>query len=292
MKQINYMNMNQHPAQLSFYKDRTKEFAEIYHAHQGMEMLYVHVGTGTVVVEQQIFELSPGVLFYFKPFQLHRIRVNLGEGQAYVRSLFVFEPSVLDETLAPFPGLRSFFQTLWKDPLAPQMIRGLPADEIDRLFHAHMRSLTPSSPDRLLEEQMLFLTALIHTCRPAVEAAMRLGEELPMLPRKSSSVAEQAMTWIEGHYMEPFELGRLAQEVHLSPNHVSAVFRQTVGSSITEYLTARRIRQACWLLQTSSLSVQEIGQAVGLGNFSYFCQLFKKHVGMTPNRFKRAPRAK
>lgn len=87
--------------------------------------------------------------------------------------------------------------------------------------------------------------------------------------------------------MEEFQLDVLAHAVHLSPNHVSAAFRQSVGTSITEYLTARRIRQACWLLRTSDVSVQEVGQSIGLSNFPYFCQLFKKHVGLTPYKFKR-----
>ncbi|MNY49646.1 Bifunctional transcriptional activator/DNA repair enzyme AdaA [compost metagenome] len=107
-----------------------------------------------------------------------------------------------------------------------------------------------------------------------------------LLAPKSSSTAERMLAWIEAHYMEPFKLDELASAVHLSPNHVSTTFHQSIGSTITEYLTARRIRQACWLLRTTDLSVQDIGEAVGLSNFSYFCQLFKKHVGFTPYKFK------
>ncbi len=87
--------------------------------------------------------------------------------------------------------------------------------------------------------------------------------------------------------MEAFDLKRVAAAVHLTPNHVSAVFRRTVGSSITEYLTARRIRQACVLLRTTALSVQEVCRAFGLSNCAYFCGLFKKHVGLTPYCYKR-----
>ncbi|WP_025845325.1 AraC family transcriptional regulator [Paenibacillus ehimensis] len=289
MKQMNYLNLNRHPVQLSFYKDRTNEFVEIYHAHQGMELLYVHEGQGTAVVEQQIFQMSPGTIFCFKPFQLHRIRIGELPKQPYVRSLFVFEPAVLDETLAPFPGLRAFFQALWKNPLAPQVYRTPDPAAMDALLRSHLARLAPrEDAELLLEEQLLFLTAFVHYLKSAAEPAGSPLTERPALP-KASATAEKIMAWIEKHYMEPFELERLAQEIHLSPNHVSAVFRQSVGSSITEYLTARRIRQACWLLRTTDKPVQDIGRAVGLGNFSYFCQLFKKQVGLTPNRFRQEP---
>jgi AraC family transcriptional regulator of arabinose operon len=115
MKIMNYMNLNQYPVQLSFVKDRTHEFVDIYHAHQGMELLYVHQGYGRVIVNQQIIELASGSLMCFRPFQLHRIQMDIKPDAPYVRSLFVFEPSVLDGYLGPFAALQSYFHRLWKD---------------------------------------------------------------------------------------------------------------------------------------------------------------------------------
>lgn len=287
MKLMNYMNLNRHPAQFSFQLDRTREFVEVFHAHQGMELLYVHEGYGTVIVEQQIIELRPGILFFFKPFQLHRIRVHDLPNKTYIRSLFVFEPAVLDASLASFPSLRAFFTKLWKGALTEQCFTKLSQEAMLQLFQVHRPILANASQEERLEEQLLFLTALLHQ----LKATAGPLTDLPGAPSKPSYTAERIMEWIESHYMEPFELKRLAHAIHLSPNHVSAVFKMTVGSSITEYLTARRIRQACWLLKTTDAPVQEIGQLVGLSNFSYFCQMFKKHVGLTPHQFKRSPQA-
>jgi len=289
MKVMNYMNLNQHPIHLQFYRNRTHEFAEIYHAHQGMEFIIVHEGSGSIVVEQQIFDLMPGMVFYFKPFQLHRVRIHKLEQHAYIRSFFVFEPTLLDSSLSAFPSTREFFRKLWKDPMSIQRLSVLDTEALHNLFQTHQRYIENSDPKLLLEEQLHFLTNFMHH----LKVTHTLSDYTPALERstkgKSSSIAEQVMEWIETHYMEPFELALLAQAIHLSPNHISAVFRQIVGSSITEYLTARRIRQACWLLKSSESTIQEIGQAVGLGNFSYFCQLFKRQVGLTPYQFKRMP---
>lgn len=290
MKLMNYMNLNIHPVQLSFRRDRTHEFAEVYHAHQGMELLFVHSGGGTIIVEQQILALAPGSLYCFKPFQLHRIRLQLAPGEPYIRSLFVFEPAVLSAALAPFASLRGFFDRLWKDPLAPPSLAPMPGEAMELLLRLHEPRLKTAAGERLLEEQLLFLTAFLHGCRAAAEASADPGVRPPSPLREPSAVAERAMAWIETHYMEPFRLEALARDVHLSPNHVSATFRRAVGSSLTEYLTARRVRQACWLLQTTDLGVQQIGQSVGLDNFSYFCQMFKKHVGVTPHRFRASAR--
>ncbi|NOU94925.1 helix-turn-helix domain-containing protein [Paenibacillus sp. LMG 31456] len=287
MKIMNYMNLNQHPVQLSFSKDRTDEFTDIFHAHQGMELLYVHKGQGSVVVNQQIVELSPGCLVFFRPFQLHRIQLNLSPGSPYIRSLFVFEPTVLDSFLAPFASLQSFFRQVWKGSASPQIFSGLPQESVERLLSDYRKQLSAAAPGVLLEEQMLFLVALLQLLKS------HGGSILPAAsPIKSkSTAAELVMEWIEEHYMEEFQLEQLAKAIHLSPNHVSAVFRQSIGTNITEYLTARRIRQACWLLKTSDMTVQEIGLSIGLSNFSYFCQLFKKNVGLSPYRYKKTSKS-
>lgn len=289
MRIMNYLNLNQHPVQLSFAKDRTDEFVEIYHAHQGMELLYVHEGYGSVIVNQQIFELAPGSLICFRPFQLHRIQIKLPPGGRYIRSLMVFEPTELERYLAPFTTLQSFFHQLWKDPLAEQVIQDLPQERMLQLLEEYRHRIGQAVPERMLEEEMLFLVALLHFVFTQVETrnAKGLQPALHAAGKQTSTVAEKVMEWIEEHYMEEFQLDALAKTVHLSPNHLSATFKHLVGTSITEYLTARRIRQACWLLRTSDSTVQEVGQAIGLSNFPYFCQLFKKHVGLTPYRFKR-----
>ncbi len=288
MKVLNYMRLNEHPVHLQFYRDRTNEFAEIYHAHQGMEILIVHEGSGTVVVEQQIFELHHGKLFFFRPYQLHRVRIDEAADHPYIRSFFVFEPELLDQALHTFPSLHQFFMAMQREPGIEQQLSGLDTERLHALLSSYQDSAKHIQPHQLLEEQLLFLTNLVHLIMPL--AREQWARALPDYKEqgKSSVVAEQIMAWIEQHYQEAFELDKLAQAVHLSPNHVSYVFKQQVGSSITEYLTARRIRQACWLLKSQELSVEQIGHAVGIGNFSYFCNLFKRHVGITPLQFRKS----
>ncbi|AFC33429.1 hypothetical protein PM3016_6827 [Paenibacillus mucilaginosus 3016] len=286
LKLTNYLNLNTHPVRLSFRKERTGGLVDYYHAHQGLELLYVHEGGGRAVVEQQIIEMIPGLILVFKPYQLHRIHVLPQPVRPYIRSLFVLEPDVLERSLEPFGRLQAFLRRLWKDPLAPYAFQSENPTSGDLLLslYEHRLESYEASPARL-EEQLLFLTAFTDYIRSACipVAAAPADQQGP----KGSAAAEKMMAWVESHYARPFELAELARAVHLSPNHASAVFRKYVGSSITEYLAARRVRQACWLLRTTDLPVQEIGREVGLGSFPYFCQLFKKHVGQSPHRFRK-----
>ncbi|MNC23701.1 Bifunctional transcriptional activator/DNA repair enzyme AdaA [compost metagenome] len=284
MKILNYLNLNQHPVQCSFRVDRTRQFSEIYHAHQGMELLFVHEGSIRVVVNRQIFDLTAGNLVVFRPFQLHRVIMRTEPGGAYIRTLLVFEPGELGERLEAFPALRQFLHRLWKEPLQQQVFQSLPLERTVDKLEEYRERMEHAEPAELLEEQMLCLADMLGHLKRHEEPDML--NRLP--PPQGSQVAEQVMEWLEAHYAEPFQLELLAQAVHLTPNHVSAAFRQAVGSTITDYLTAVRIRQACLLLRTGDKSVEEIGRGVGLQNTSYFCQMFRKHVGLSPHRFRRS----
>lgn len=280
---MNYMQLNEHPIQLSFKLDRTSSFSDVYHAHQGMELLYIHEGQGQIVLERKIHEVGPGTLIFFRPYQLHRVRIETAKGR-YVRSLFVFEPSVLEAFLTPFPALKSFFLGMLKQSEQRQVIGGFREEDIGALFQAHQPETGDIGlPGERLEEEALFLISFLRAVkRHGLAEGGPVHGSLP----EAAGTAEWIMHWLEQRYAEPFSLKELASAVHLSPNHVSHLFRKTTGSSITEYLTARRMRESCWLLKSTDWSVERIGQSVGLTNFSYFCQLFKKHVGMTPHRFR------
>ncbi|UUZ91090.1 hypothetical protein LJK87_35870 [Paenibacillus sp. P25] len=49
----NYLNLRDKPFQLSIRLNRTASFTEIFHAHQGIEMLYVHEGEGEALFERR-----------------------------------------------------------------------------------------------------------------------------------------------------------------------------------------------------------------------------------------------
>ncbi|QTH43087.1 helix-turn-helix transcriptional regulator [Cohnella sp. LGH] len=55
--------------------------------------------------------------------------------------------------------------------------------------------------------------------------------------------SEQIMRWIEEHFAEAVSLERIAEEMHLSRFYVSRVFRAETGSSLSDYLAARRMRR-------------------------------------------------
>ena len=81
-------------------------------------------------------------------------------------------------------------------------------------------------------------------------------------------------------------LEELADEIHLSPKYLSALFNKETGSSITDFMQDMRIDEAKRLLQHSDLGYLEISNLLNFSSQSYFNCIFKKKTGLTPKEYR------
>jgi len=256
-------------------------FKGYYHYHPGCELLYVQQGTGKIVVNRRIYELEPGRVYFFQPFQLHIVQPEVDESKPYERTIMHFDPVGVDRSAEAFPDIQAFFRNLWKRRLSEHSfdVTGSRAflDSICAAFDAGDRKESEQS-------NMLLLLQVIACLHRTSEGRVPVeGEEGARTLRYSENV----MQWIEANYASDFAMETLAESLHLSKNYVSRVFRQETGTSVTDYLMARRIKEACRLLRSTDASVERVGIEVGLPNASYFCHLFKRIVGVTPLQYRK-----
>ncbi len=100
----------------------------------------------------------------------------------------------------------------------------------------------------------------------------------------------RAIQYIAAHYAENVTLAALSEEVSLSPNYFSTVFKQAMGKGYREYLTEIRLKEACHLLTETDQSMTDIAFAVGFSDQSTFCKAFRREYGVTPGQYRGNPR--
>ena len=100
-------------------------------------------------------------------------------------------------------------------------------------------------------------------------------------------VAAFVEDYIGKHYKEPVSIEAMAEKIGLSPGYVRSIFKNSKGMTVKTYLSEYRLEKACSLLKNTSLGVGRIGQLVGYDNVSYFCSIFQKRYGKTPNEWRR-----
>jgi two-component system response regulator YesN len=104
--------------------------------------------------------------------------------------------------------------------------------------------------------------------------------------QKNSHLINKIKDIISKKYMENLAVTRLAEEVYLSPNYISLIFKQETGENITEYITKVRMEVAKELLKDNDLKILEIAEMVGFENTTYFSTVFKKFTGMHPQKYR------
>jgi len=79
----------------------------------------------------------------------------------------------------------------------------------------------------------------------------------------------------------------LAEQAQLSKYHFSKLYKQQTGFAPIQHFLLMKIDYACYLLETSDSSVQDIAQKLGYDDPLYFSRLFKKVVGLAPRAYRK-----
>ncbi|MFW5843600.1 MAG: helix-turn-helix domain-containing protein [Spirochaetota bacterium] len=117
-------------------------------------------------------------------------------------------------------------------------------------------------------------------CEHLAHQASEARESTHQAVRKARQLIDEA-------YAEDLSLDRIAENVRLSPFHLSRIFKSATGSTVLDYLTARRIEAAQRLIREGTLSVKEIAAQVGYADQNYFSRVFRRITGLTPSAFRK-----
>lgn len=108
---------------------------------------------------------------------------------------------------------------------------------------------------------------------------------------RHANVIHHCIQYIETHYNEKISLEQMAKMVYLSPSYLSRIFKQETGELFNVYINRIRIEKSKALLPNGSLHLADIAVAVGFEDQSYFTKVFKRVVGVTPNRYRDSTRS-
>ena len=103
--------------------------------------------------------------------------------------------------------------------------------------------------------------------------------------RESAKIA-QSIVYIKGHLTERLNVAELATAVNVSTSYYFALFKRHTGCSPINFLIHVRMRHACGLLETSSMSVKEIAALLGYDDAFYFSRQFKSVIGIAPTGYR------
>ena len=133
------------------------------------------------------------------------------------------------------------------------------------------------SPFHLIGHLYLFLDYLL---RSAADEQLEHGSKL------REFYIHEALTYIEHNLQNEITIEDIAGVCGLNRTYFGKIFKEALGKTPQEFLLNYRMLKAAELLKLTSLSIGDVGLAVGYANQMHFSRAFKNNYGISPREWR------
>lgn len=92
---------------------------------------------------------------------------------------------------------------------------------------------------------------------------------------------------VNAHLSDDLSLDALCRHFYLSPKQLHSIIKKATGLPPKQYIIQQRINEAKRLIATTNIPIQNIAEAVGIPDYSYFIKVFKSVTGSTPTAYRK-----
>ena len=103
----------------------------------------------------------------------------------------------------------------------------------------------------------------------------------------ADSTVKRCETWLGEHFREIDAIKHLLDEVDVPERSLKRRFKAATGSTLIGYLQNLRVEEAKRLLEQGEQPIDEVSEAVGYLDISFFRRLFKRLTGLPPGQYRR-----
>ncbi|MCD8190089.1 MAG: AraC family transcriptional regulator [Clostridiales bacterium] len=118
-----------------------------------------------------------------------------------------------------------------------------------------------------------------------IQEYTKMNAELSELS-SGSILVRRISQYTKSHITEKLSTSVFAEELGMNAAYLSTHFKKETGKTIGAFIQEEKIREAKRLLLESDLSLAEISSFLNFSSESYFCAVFKKNTGMTPQVYR------
>lgn len=256
------------------------------HRHNYVEMVYMCAGTTTHIINgSNELVLKEGDLLFLNQNVYHEI---LPAGEEDLAVNFIILPEFFDRPISMVEReniLRDFListlagDTAMNDYLYIKTKGIIPVENLlENMIwtilgrHPMMDTINQTSMGLLLMNLSRF--------------ADQIGRSDPQ--HEEQSLMFSVLDYIEHHYQNG-TLAEISELSHLPTYQVSRMLKKRTGKNFKELLQLRRLQQAAYLLQNTTLSIDKIIVHIGYENSSYFYRVFREKYGCSPSEYRLHP---
>ena len=248
------------------------------HRHEGcFQIHFIEAGALTLSLDGVAFAAQGPVFFFTPPSVTHAFATN-DEAHGHVLTLdraLVWQWVDADGSLSRQTLDRPCCRVL-VGAEGRHAARGL--TRLFRMLRAEAGSQTPGGAAAVLALSQLILVAVLRWAGGEAEESRPRRQE-QTLYRRFSDLIEQ-------HFAEHWPVARYGEALAVTEVRLTDLCRRVAGESPKQIVMARLFMEARRLLAFSNLSVNEVANALGFEDVSYFSRIFHKREGVSPSRYR------
>lgn len=246
------------------------DWYSVPHTHNYTELFYIVSGKGQFLIQDQAFPVDVNNLVIINPNVTHTEHsLNAQPLEYIVLGIDGIELATTENSNGQFCILDHFESV-----------------EVSSCLHNILREMEYKNTgyEDVCQAYMeiLIIRLMRHT-------AMTVQSEPQVLSRNRQCAAVKR--YIDLHFKETLTLEQLSKEAHIDKFYLSHAFKREYGVSPINYMISRRIDESKYLLVDTDLSLSQIAQLLGFSSLSYFSQVFRKALGISPMEFRRSARS-
>jgi len=245
-------------------------------------------GEAWVYHNQQKYLLKPGYMYLIPKFSVSRYHCETQMEQYYISfldesecglSVFDMFPFLYEAKASHFD--KELFQRLLDLHPGRTILKNDPKTYDNRPdLLSFNQKYSSANEHQLIETQGILLQLVSRFIRTPLSAENPQGKPL----RKDIGFV---LRFIHTHLDKRLTVEQLAEIQGLNCDYFSRQFLKVLGVRPLDYIINKRLERAKVLMTTSSLSLQEIADRVGIFDSYYFSKLFKNRFGVAPSRYRK-----
>jgi len=231
--------------------------------HDGLEILYVTGGQGTLLTDGKRLDMTVGTVLTVSAGEVHR-----------------FETATEVQYHCLIVG-SDFCRENGFDPGAQHYAPAVGDTQLTDLLNAAIAAFgePQNAPYRTAAIRCAVLAVLAHLHR-------RYAAPHRHASAYGTDPVRIGLDYLHCHYTEPVTLTDIITHARISKYHFLRRFKERTGFTVVSYLHQLRCRRAAELLLNTDDRIAAVARACGFENPSYFTKTFTRIMGMRPAEYR------
>lgn len=257
----------------------SKEFGEMAHYHEYIELLYGIDCDIEVWINGNIYPFKTGDLIIINSMEAHQLKFLMNKNDYIVikfspQQLYTSEQSVyeikylLPFTLNDFSSDRRISADVIKDTTVPDSIRTIYSEWEEKSYGYELAIRTH------IFQIILWLLRYWNKTNPELLTNINLP---PVLAKALGFISQN---------LSNVTASDVANFCGYSYTYFSEIFKNSMHVNFRDYLLRARINEAEKLLLTTDMDITDIALSTGFSTASHFIKQFKTVKGTTPTKFR------